>query len=515
MSDPQPSGVEPKDRYPAEHSDYPIPVRRPCVSGSGSRPPRALHGTAVESSSQLRRDTRMRSARRDGLTFSVLAAGVFAFSLLQAVSVPTLPLLQSQFHSDHVTASWTLTVFLLAATVTTPIFGRLGDLFGTRRMFVWSLLALCFGSLLAAASPSIGMLIAARAVQGLGAATLPLSFALIRDQLHPERVAGAISLIASLLASGFALGIVLCGPVIDNLGFRWLFAFPALIAGGAAAVTLLVVTASDTRTAVRVPVLPSALLAGWLITLLLAVTKAPQWGWQSPTVWGLIATAMVVALCWARVEWVARTPLIDLRLMARRGVWTANLTAMAIGIASYGWFTLLPQFNQTPAFAGYGFGASVSESGHLLLPAALTSLLCGLLAARLAGVIAVSRVVVAGCVLTAAGLAMAAALHDHSWQIGVAAALCGLGSGLSTACLANAVVLAVAPQHTAVATGMNANFRTLGGTLGTAATSAILTNSNAQSGIPLVGAYVTVFAVLAAAALCGAAAAASMPAGNR
>ena len=394
-----------------------------------------------------------------------------------------------------------LTAFLLAASVATPIGGRLGDSFGKRRMLVVSLGALSVGAVVAALATSIEVMIAARVIQGLGGGALPLAFGIIRDELPPRRIPGAIAFTSTLLAIGFGAGIVLAGPIIDTLGYHWLFLLPAAVSGVGAIVALLVIPESAVRSGEPIATIPAVLLTGWLVTLLVGVSKAPQWGWASPAVGGCLAAAAALFALWVYAERTVEVPLIDLHLMGSRGVWSANLVALLIGVAMYGSFGFLPQFNQTPRENGYGFGASVAEAGHMMLPAAAGTFLCGLVAAPLASRIGVRQAIVLGCLITSGGLGLAVLAHDQKWEMYLAGGLSGLGTGLTFACLANAVVAAVPPEKTGVATGMNANIRTVGGSIGAAMMTTIVTANLQPSGFPAEGGYTVGFAFLASAAL--------------
>jgi EmrB/QacA subfamily drug resistance transporter len=440
---------------------------------------------------------------RPRMTFAVLAIGVCSYSLLQSMTVPALPRIQQELDTDQSTAAWVLTAFLLAASVATPIGGRLGDSLGKRRMLVVSLSALAVGAVVAALATSIEVMIAARVVQGLGGGALPLAFGIIRDELPPRQIPGAIAFTSSLLAVGFGAGIVLAGPIIDTLGYHWLFLLPALVSGAGAVAAMLVVPESAVRSGEPIAATPAFLLTGWLVALLVGVSKAPQWGWTSPAVVGCLVAAAAFFGLWVYAERTAAFPLIDLHLMSTRGVWSANLVALLIGIAMYGSFGFLPQFNQTPSVNGYGFGATVAEAGHMMLPAAAGTFLCGLVAARLATRIGVRQAIVLGCLITSGGLGAAVFAHDQKWEMYLAGGLSGLGTGLTFACLANAVIAAVPPEKTGVATGMNANIRTVGGSIGAAVMTTIVTANVQPSGFPAEGGYTVGFAFLASATLLG------------
>jgi len=434
-------------------------------------------------------------------TYLVLGIGVCSYSLLQSLTVPTLPRIQQELGTDQSTAAWVLTAFLLSASVATPIGGRLGDSRGKRRILVLALVALSVGSVVASVATSIEVMIAARVIQGLGGAALPLAFGIIRDELPASRVPGAIAATSSLLAVGFGIGIVVAGPIVDTLGYHWLFLLPALVSAGGALAAMLVVPESPAVSAAAVSLLPAFLLAGWLVALLLAVSKAPQWGWTSTAVVALMGAAGLLLVLWLWAELRAAVPLIDVRLMASRGVWTANLVALLVGVNMYGSFGFLPQFNQTPTENGYGFGATVAEAGHMMLPAAIGTFVCGLVAARLATRIGLRPVIVLGCLLASSGMWMSAFLHDVKWELYVAGGLTGLGTGLTFACLANAVVASVPAGQTGAATGMNANIRIIGGAVGAALMTTFVTADRGPSGFPVEHGYTLGFAFLAAAGL--------------
>src|SRR6476646_8274070 len=168
------------------------------------------------------------------VTFLVLCLGVSSFSLLQSMVNPVLPTSEAALHTDQATVTWVLTAYLVSASIFTPIIGRVGDKVGKERMLVVALGALAAGSLLAAVAPSIGVLIVARAIQGIGGGVLPLTFGIIRDEFPREKVAGAIGMAAALLAVGGGFGLVLAGPIVDALSYHWLFWIPMVMTALAA-----------------------------------------------------------------------------------------------------------------------------------------------------------------------------------------------------------------------------------------------------------------------------------------
>jgi predicted MFS family arabinose efflux permease len=258
-------------------------------------------------------------------------------------------------------------------------------------------------------------------------------------------------------------------------------------------------------------VLPAILLSVWLIALLLALSEGNQWGWASPKVLGLLVLAALVAYTWVQVEKRVPVPMIDMTMMRLRGVWTTNVVAGFVGFGMFASFGFLPQFLQTPKSAGYGFGASISESGHLLLPSAVASFLVGFATARLIRAIGARALIMGGTLSTAAAFVSIAFFHDHTWQLYVATTVQGVGSGLVFSSLAGVVIASVSPQQTGVASGMNANIRTIGGSIGSAVMAGVVTARVTADGVPVEGGYTVGFVLLAIGMMLAAVAAAFLP----
>ena len=323
--------------------------------------------------------------RHHNVTFSVLILGVAAYALLQSMVIPVLPTIQHQLHTSQDTVTWVVTAYLLSASVFTPLLGRIGDAVGKERMLVVTLLGLAVGSLLAALAGSITLMIVARVVQGIGGGVLPVAFGIVRDEFPTQKVNGAIGNLAALTAVGGGLGLVLAGPIVDGLGYHWLFWVPLIMVSAAALAAYLLVPPSPVRTSGRVSWGAATLLSAWLIALLLAVSEGPVWGWLSPKVLALLAGSVVLAAGWVAVEARSAHPLVDMRMMRIPTVWTTNLVAFLFGVTIYGVMTFLPQFVQTPSTAGYGFAATVTGSGLFLLPLTVTMFGGGLVSGGLAG----------------------------------------------------------------------------------------------------------------------------------
>jgi EmrB/QacA subfamily drug resistance transporter len=461
----------------------------------------------------------MGRVRRQGhhqVTFAVLAAGIGAYALLQSLVVPVLTTFQAQLHTSQDAATWILTAYLLSASIFTPILGRVGDMVGKERVFVATLVALALGSVLAALAPNIGIMIVARVIQGVAGGMIPAGFGIIRDEFPPEKVAGAVGSLASLSAVGAGLGIVLAGPIVSALSWQWLFWLPMIVTVLAAIAALMFIPESPVRSPGTISWLPAILLSGWLVAILVALSEAPVWGWGSPKVIGLLIGGVILAAAWVAAELRATTPLIDMTMMRLPAVWTNNAVSLLLGVGMYATFAFLPEFVQTPrALAGYGFTATIIVSGLMLLPSTVTMFVAGQFAGRATIRFGGKALVFWGCLVSAVSMAMLAFAHQQEWQIAVATGLMGIGFGFAYSAMSALIVGAVPVEQTGVATGMNANIRTIGGCIGSAAMASIVTSRLAGSGLPLESGYTTGFAVMAAALVVAAVAGLMIPVARR
>src|SRR5215213_889045 len=260
--------------------------------------------------------------------FVLLLAGV-SFALSQTLVVPALPSISREFGASATATSWVLTGFLLSASVATPIVGRV--------------------------------------IQGVAGGVFPLAFGIVRDTFPPARMAAGLGIISAIFGIGGGIGLPLSGVIVDNFDLSWLF-WISLIALPAALAAHRLIPRDVTAERTTIDWAGAALLSAALAAILLGVTEANSWGWESARTLGLIAGGLVLLVLWTRFEAGRRDPLIDLGILAQRGVATTNLTGFLIGFAMFSSFLLIPQFAQAPESTGYGFGSSVTEAGLLLFP---------------------------------------------------------------------------------------------------------------------------------------------------
>ncbi|HEY6836080.1 MAG TPA: MFS transporter [Gaiellaceae bacterium] len=437
------------------------------------------------------------------VTFALLALAATAYALLQSLVAPALLTIQHDLHTTTSGAAWILSAYLLSASVVTPIAGRLGDIHGKKRTLVVVLAVLAAGTALAGLATSIAVMIVARCIQGAGGAIFPLAFAIIRDEFPRERVPHGIALISAILGIGGGLGIVLAGPIVEHFTYHWLFWLPLVAVLAAMVGTIFFVPESPVRTPGRIDPIGALLLSSWLVALLVPVSQGESWGWTSGKTLGLFALAAVLIPVWIWYESRSAAPVVDMRMMRLRGVWTTNLSALVFGFGMYSSFVLVPEFVELPTSTGFGFGASVTQAGFFLVPATVGMLLTGPISGRLSSTVGSKVPLLLGSILSCIAFVMLAATHGSDWEIYTAMFLLGTGIGFAFSSMANLIVEAVPDHQTGIATGMNTIVRTIGGAIGSQVTAGIVTATVVASGLPTETGFTIAFATSAGALALG------------
>lgn len=446
-----------------------------------------------------------RPARLLGL---LLLCGL-AFALSQTLVLPALPAIGAAYGAGPGATSWVLTGHLLAAAVTTPLVGALGDRLGQGRVLAAVVAVFSAGSLVAALAPDVGTLLLGRVLQGCGGGIFPLAFSIVRVALPPARVPGAVSALSAVLGVGAGIGLPLSGVIVDQLSVPWL-SWCALLALPAVVLAPRWVPAAPRRSDGRVDWAGAMLLAAGLSALLLAVTGAPAAGSRSPVTVGLLLAGVGVLAAWVRVERWVTEPLVALAVLRHPAVSAANAAAFTVGFAMFAGFLLTPQLAQLPASTGHGFGVSATVAGLVMLPSAVGQLLAAPATAKLGAARGFRIPLVLGAALLVVSFGGLAVLHDRLWHLLLGGLVLGTGIALSFASLANLVVEAVDAADVGTATGLNTVIRTVGGAFGGAASAAVLAAGDTGAG-PSDAAFTTAFAVAAAAALIAVASATAVP----
>ena len=440
----------------------------------------------------------------------ILSVAALAFALAQTTLIPALGELAVALRTDASGVAWTLTGYLLSAAVCTPLFGRLGDMFGKRRLLVIALAVFAAGSVVSALAGSLGLLVAGRVLQGVGGGIFPLCFAIIRDEFPADRVSSSIGLISATFGIGGGAGLIIGGLLVDNVSYHWIFWLGAAMAVLAAVLTELLIPESPNRTPGRVDLVGAAVLGAGLVLPLLAIARANDWGWGSAQTLGLVAAGAVILAGWLRLQRRTPQPLADVELLSRPPVLMTNLATLLVGFGMFGSFILIPQLAEAPERTGYGFGLGATGAGLLMLPGALVMLVAGPLAGALVRRFGGKLPLALGAAVSAAGLLLLGLDHGTetamiAWNI-----VLSIGIGLAFAAMPNLIFDAVPMAETGEATGFNTLVRSVGASLGSQVAAAILTAS-AIGALPSDDGYTAAFLVSAGVATAAALVAVLIP----
>ena len=446
-------------------------------------------------------------ARSHALVVAVLASGGLAASLMQTLVIPLIPEFPRLLHASALDTSWVITATLLAAAVITPVSGRLGDLYGKRRVLVASLLSLVVGSVLCAVTESVWPVVAGRVLQGCAMGVVPLGISIMRDLLPPSKVGAAMGLMSATLGVGGAIGLPLSAVVAQHTHWHVLFWGSAVIGLVCATLVRVFVPESPRAPRARFDLLGALWLSTGLTALLLATIKGGTWGWAGVPTLALFGAAAVLLPLWGRYQLRTRDPLVDLRVSARRPVLLTNLAAVLIGFAMYASALLFPQLLQAPVATGQGFGLSMVGAGLSMAPLGAVMMLLSPFSSRISDRFGARTTLILGAAVIAVGNGMAVVLTSAVWQVVVASAILGGGIGIAFAAMPALIMGSVPLGETASANGVNTLMRSIGTSTASAVLATVLANTAVATGPSRFGFHVSFIAAAGAAllALCVAA----------
>lgn len=440
---------------------------------------------------------------RPGLLVAAMSVVALVVAVLQTGVVPILGVMADQLDASLVDISWTVTANLLAAASTTPLIGRLADLNVKKQVLLAVLGVVLVGSLLAALTASLPLLILARVLQGASFALYPIGISILREELPPERLMGAMAVLSGVLGFGGGMGLVATGLLMrGEAHYQRTFWFTAAFLVMVIIVVVLVVPRRPRAMTGSVDWAGAAGLALGLSLVLLAITQGGSWGWASPRILGAGLGGVGTLGLWWWWERRCEHPLVSTAMLSRRPILMTNIATVAVGMGLYFGFLGLTTFVQAPAASGYGFGATVlTASVVFLLPGAMAGFLTALASGRYIDRFGGRRVLMAGGAIGIAGFAVLAVAHGAAWQVIAAGILINAYISLAYGALPALVVREVEPGETGVATSINAIARTVGASIAAAIVAVLL--SRATTGYPPESSYTLIFGLGAVTALIG------------
>jgi MFS family permease len=433
---------------------------------------------------------------------------------MQTLVIPLVPKLPQLLHASAAETAWAITATLLAAAVATPIMGRLGDMYGKRRMLLISIGMLVAGSVVAALSSSLVPMIAGRALQGLAAGVIPLGISIMRDELPAEKLGSATAQMSASLGVGGALGLPTAALLAENFNWHTLFWLSAGLGVIVFGLVLRFVPESSVRSGGRFDLLGGLGLSVGLISLLLAISQGAGWGWTDGRTLGLFALAIVALLTWGWWERRTSEPLVDLRTTVRPQVLLTNLASMVFGFAMFAMSLVLPQLLQMPKATGFGLGQSMLASGLVMGPSGLVMLITAPFSAKISKSRGPKVTLMLGAVVVAAGYAVGSVLMGSVWELVLVSLLIGAGIGLAYGAMPALIMAAVPVSETAAANSFNTLMRSIGTSVSSAVAGVILANLTITLGsftLPSQAGFRTVLLIGAGAALTALAIASFIP----
>lgn len=418
-------------------------------------------------------------------TLVVIMTGSMMGTLDASIANVALPTIARSYHHSVDDGEWVLLAFMLITASTLVLFGRLGDMFGQKRMYVYGFALFGVSSLACAFSPSLGALIAARVVQALGSAMLVSSSqALIVDTFPKEMRGRAIGMNGAAVAFGLSLGPVLGGAIINVASWHWIFlinvpiALLACLAAGR-------VLKGSAHTGERFDLAGAALSICGLFSLSLGLSRAHVWGWTSPWTLGVIAAGVAVLAIFAFVERRIASPMLDLTLFRSRVFAMSVLAAFLYFVALSGIIFIIPLSSQI------ALHFDALHAGLLLMPITALNVVLAPAAGALSDRVPVRFVSTAGALIVGAGGLFLALLPPLpvTWLLVLALIVTGFGTAIFSQPNNSAIMGAAPDNRRGVAAGTLATARSSGQLLGLAAAGALYFTREAQLGPKLAATF--------------------------
>lgn len=430
------------------------------------------------------------------LLIASLSIVALTVAVLQTAVVPVLGLIADQLQASTIAVSWTVTANLLAAAAATPLLSRLADLYNKKYVLLGVLVVVLIGSVLAATTTSLPLLIAGRALQGVSYSLYPICVAVLREELVEAQVVRALAVLSAILGFGGGMGLVATGLLVaGDADYHRVFWLTTVFSLLVILIVILVIPSRRRRGEGSIDWLGAVGLAAGLSAALLAITQGNSWGWGSPATIAAAGGGVVVLVLWALWERSRRYPLVSISLLTRRAMLLTNLATVFVGMGLYFSFLGLTAFVQVPReVAGYGFSASVLHASLVyLLPGAVAGLVIAVVSGRFIDRFGARPVLMIGALTGIVGFVWLAVAHSQPWQVIAAGIFANAYVSLAYGALPALVVSEADRGETGIATGLNAIARTVGSAVAAAIVAVLLGHPLAGTGQPPESSYIIIF----------------------
>jgi MFS family permease len=383
---------------------------------------------------------------------------------VETMVIPGVPTIQKDFSTTSSVVSWITSAFLIVGSAVSPLFGKLGDSYGKKRMFLTALAFYTAGVGVAGFSPSIGFLIAARAIQGIGFAIVPLALAIIAETFPKERIATAQGVVSATFAIGAALGLVIGAYIVQNLGWQWAFHTAFILSIVLFAVITRLLPPGSPGTRLKVDYETVLLLMTGISLLLLYLTEGPYEGWYSVYELSALAAGMALTAGFFIAESRRTNPLIQMSLLRIRNVFVANGVGILSGIGMFMLFFAVVYYTELPG--PFGLGLDVLTAGLTMAPATLVMLVVGPGLGRLTLRSGPKPTMFLGGVIAIAGFALFLFNRTTTTDVVIATAVSLTGAIGVIIPIVNMISISLPKENVATGLGLNTMLRNIGGAVG-------------------------------------------------
>jgi len=392
---------------------------------------------------------------------------------VETMIIPGIPTIQSDFGTTASVVSWVTSAFLIVGSAVSPLFGKLGDSYGKKRMFLLALVFYTAGVGLGGFSTSIYFLIFARAVQGIGFAIVPLALAIIAETFPRDRIATAQGVVSATFAIGAAAGLVIGAYVVQDLGWQWAFHSAFILSIVFFIVVAKFLPKGVPGTKLKVDYYSTVMLMAGVSLVLLYLTEGPYEGWYSAYDLAALAAGMALTVGFFVSESKRTNPLIQLKLLRIRNVLVANLVGIISGISMFLLFFAVVYYAELPK--PFGLGLDVISAGLTLAPATLLMLVVGPGLGRLVTRSGPKPTMLLGSCIAIAGLLLFIFNRATPTDVTLAAAVSLMGAVSVIIPIVNMISVSLPRETVATGLGLNTMLRNMGGAVGPVIATTLMT----------------------------------------
>lgn len=422
---------------------------------------------------------------KTGMVIFALAFLSIIASAMQVLIVPILGQLGPLLHTSSSNAAWAVTVTPLVSAIVVTASGRLGDMFGKRRLIFAVTVPMIVGLAVCGITDSLALMLIGRGLQGIAIGVVPLAISLLRDIMPTKKLGTAVAIISGTTGIGTALGLPIASAIAQSTSWHVMFlAFAVLAFVGLIFIKIFVpadrcgdheLTSKHTDRP-RFDFCGTVLLALALVSLLLPISKGSDWGWTSPITLILFCAVIVFAIGWILTELRQPAPLTDLRTLARPAVMWTNIISVLATFSMYVQFLVFPQILELPTETGYGLGQTMLNMSLWYAPAGLMTLAVAPITPRLVQRFGPKSVLMIACIIIAVSYAISPFLIRAAWGVLTANILVNTGVGMAFGVIPVLLMSNVPMNQTAAVNGFNMLARNIGTSISGAVLGAVLSH---------------------------------------